>query len=92
LAEIIQHPVDAAKFVVPEIAGDIFVCASGGCEVRRILVNTECLCKRPKNSRIQDEPFVCMTIDCQIVRNLAAKAAIVLINGVLEPEGENVGK
>jgi hypothetical protein len=33
-----------------------------------------------------------MTIDCQIVRNLAAKAAIVLINGVLEPEGENVGK
>ena len=91
-ALVIQHPVDAAKLAVPEMTAEIFVCATGGSEVHGVLIDAERLGKRPKNSCIQDEPFVCMRIDCQVVRNLAAKAAVLLINGALEPEGQDAGK
>jgi hypothetical protein len=59
-------------------------------EIHVLLVNLERLGKSPQDARIQDEPFGRVRINLQIVGDLTAKPAKLIINGILEPERENV--
>jgi len=48
--------------------------------------------KGPQNARVEDNSLGGVGIDGQFIGDLAVKAAILIINGVLEPEGKNVGE
>jgi hypothetical protein len=68
----------------------IFSAASRG-KICRVAINAECLRECPENPRVQDESLGRTPIDRQIICNLAAEAAVLIVDRVLEPEGKNVG-
>src|SRR4029079_1999705 len=86
-----QHPIHAPKFFVPEMAEDIVVSASGGLQIALLSINGECLRECPQDAGVEDQALIRLGVDHQMVRNLAAKAAKLLVNRVLEPEGKDVG-
>ena len=45
----------------------------------------------PQNARVQDQSLGGARIDGQVIRDLAAKAAVLFVDGVPEPEGKDVG-
>jgi hypothetical protein len=69
----------------------IFIRAASRGKIHRVAINAEGLRERPENPRVQDESLGRTPIDRQIVGNLAAKSAILIVDRVLEPEGQYVG-
>ena len=88
---VVDHPVKSAEFLVPEVAAQILIGPPGCDEIRGVFVHAECLGKRPENSSVQDKPLGCVGVNGQVVGDLPAKSAVLLIDGVFEPEGQNVG-
>jgi hypothetical protein len=70
---------------------NIFIRARGSSEILRGFIHAESFGKRPENPCIQDESLVRVRINGKIIRDFSAKAAVFSINGVIEPEGQDVG-
>ena len=88
----VHHPVDAAELMIPEATGEVLVRALGRGQVNRLAIDAESLREGPQNARIEDEPFGGVRVDGQIVSDLAAKAAVLVVDGVFEPERKDVGE
>ena len=86
----IDHPVIAAKLAVPEEANEILIGAASGGEIHRVAINVEGLREGPQNARIQDKSLGGARIDRQVIGNLAAKTVKLVVDGVLEPKGQDV--
>ena len=89
LSEIVEHPIDAAIFQIPEVTREILVRAARGGKILRCAIDSVSLGKGPENARVQDKSFGGARINGKIVGYLPAKASVLFVDGVLKPEGQD---
>lgn len=71
---------------------DVVVGTPRSVAINIVMIDKERLRKCPEDTSVEDESLARERVDLQVVGDLATKAAVLIINGVLQPEGQDVGE